>query len=198
MRKTSMVACAAGAMLTLLVPMSATAQQADGPRMPPPGGRGGGDVAQEDRGGPDMPPPPDQAGLRGGERGGPQGPGMPAGGPRALPGRGQGSSGGPGGMMMPTPFDSQRGYLDLVERFSKLSHDPESAGVAAVIAANELMRPKGDEATIAYFNKLLPQVKNEAVKRAIRIHLIDLYRGSKQPDKALAEVEILVKEAPDK
>lgn len=100
--------------------------------------------------------------------------------------------------MNPTPFDNQRAYLDLVDRFTRLSHDPETAAVAAVIMANELMRPKGAEATIAYFTKIMPDAKSDAVRRAIRLHLIDLYRASGQADKALAEVEQLIKEAPAK
>lgn len=208
MKRTWIAACAAGAMLTLLVPMAAFGQQRDGgpgaPPPPPPGGQGNMAQPPDDGGGRDMPPPPPGGGQGGprGMQGGPRDPAQPRqGGGRDQGGRGPGGSWpgpGPGDRMMQTPFDNQRAYLDLVDRFTRLSHDPETAGVAAVITANELMRPKGAEAAIAYFTKILPDVKSEAVRRAIRLHLIDLYRTSGQADKALAEIDQLIKAAPEK
>lgn len=184
----------------LLVPMAALAQDAGGPAVPPPppGGQDGGLTQPADNaGGSGMMLPPGGPREQGQMRpGGPRGQdGMQPGGPRGQGAIPQAGQRGPGGV---TAYDNQRAYLELVERFSKLSHDPETAAIAAVFSANELMRPKGDEAAIAYFNKLLPETKNEAVKRAIRLHLIDLYRAAHQPDKALAEVEQLIKDAPEK
>lgn len=204
MKKTWIAACAAGTMWTLLVPMAAFGQQG-GPGAPPPPLPGGQDnmtQPADDGGGPGILPPPPGGGQGGprGMQGGPRDHGQP----RMGVGRDQmGLAGGrgpgmPGDRMNPTPFDNQRAYLDLVDRFTRLSHDPETAGVAAVITANELMRPKGADAAIAYFTKILPDVKSEAVKRAIRLHLIDLYRTSGQVDKALAEIEQLIKAAPEK
>lgn len=135
-----------------------------------------------------------------GMQGGPRDQGQPRqGGERDQMGQGgRGSGPGQGDRMMPTPFDNQRAYLDLVDRFTRLSHDPETAGVAAVITANELMRPRGAEAAIAYFTKILPDAGSLAVRRAIRLHLIDLYRTSGQADKALAVIEQLIKGDPEK
>jgi hypothetical protein len=93
-------------------------------------------------------------------------------------------------------FELMRGYLDLVDRFSRLSRDPATAGVAAVISAAEILKPRGADAAIDYFNKLLPEVKNEAVQRAIRIQLIELYKHSGQQDKALEQLDVLIKSVP--
>ena len=71
--------------------------------------------------------------------------------------------------MRPPPemqkFEMLRGYLDVVDHFAKLAHDPTAAGVAAVLAANDLLRPRGTDVAIDYFNKTLPNVKDEAVQR---------------------------------
>src|SRR5438552_13511088 len=80
-----------------------------------------------------------------------------------------------------------RGYLDLVDSMSRLCKDPNAAGVAAVINASEVLKPRGADAAIDYFNKLLPDVKSPAVGRAIRIQLMDLYKNSGQHDKALEQ-----------
>ena len=139
----------------------------------------------QDRGG--KGPPPGERRERGpGGPGGPDGPGGP---------------GGPGGSdpfrdMPMRQFDMMRGYIDLVDRFSRLSRDPSTAGVAAVISAADLLKPRGADAAIEYFNKMLPEVKNEAVQRAIRIQLVELYKNAGQQDKALEQLDVLIKGAP--
>src|SRR5262245_50160457 len=65
-------------------------------------------------------------------------------------------------------IDMMRGYLDVVDRYTRLARDPVAAGIGAVITANDILRPRGADAAIDYFNKILPEVKNEAVQRAIR------------------------------
>jgi hypothetical protein len=89
-------------------------------------------------------------------------------------------------------LERMRGYLDLVDRFSRLSRDPSSAGVAAVISASDILKPRGADAAIEYFNKTLPNVKDPAVQRAIRIQLIDLYKAAGQQDKALEQLTQLM------
>ena len=84
------------------------------------------------------------------------------------------------------------GYTDVVEGYGRVAKDPSTAGVAAVICANELSKTQSPEANIAYFSKLLPQVKDEAVRRAIRFQLVDLYRKAGQRDKAMEQLEILM------
>lgn len=93
-------------------------------------------------------------------------------------------------------FEMLRGYIDLVDRFARLSRDPEIAGVAAVVSAADLLRQRGNDAAIEYFNRLLPQVQNRAVQRAIQIQLADLYKQAGQADKALEQLDALMKGAP--
>ena len=133
-----------------------------------------------------------------GQEGPPPGmPGMGGGGDAGGPPRRERGPGGPGGPGMRPPPDVQkvemlRGYLDVVDHFTKLAHDPTAAGVAAVLAANDLLRPRGTDVAIDYFNKTLPNVKDEAVQRAIRIQLIDLYKQAGQQDKAIEQLDILM------
>ena len=93
-------------------------------------------------------------------------------------------------------LDQLRNYIDVVDRFAKMTHDPAAAGVAAVVSASDILRQRGPEAAIEYFNKTLPDVKNDAVQRAIRIQMIDLYKQSGQSEKALEQLDILIKAAP--
>src|SRR6185503_11809544 len=118
----------------------------------------------------------------------PEGPGP--GGPGGRFGQGGGpGGGGPGGPPPMRPemakLDLLRNYIDTVDRFSKMTRDPAAAGIAAVVSASDILRQrdKGPEAAIDYFNKTLPDVKNDGVQRAIRIQLIDLYKQSQQTDK---------------
>lgn len=88
------------------------------------------------------------------------------------------------------------GYLGLVQQFSTLAQDPAASGVAAVLSATEILKPRGGDAMIEFFTELLPQVKNEAVRRTIRIQLVEAYKMSNQHDKALAELQTLITETP--
>lgn len=93
-------------------------------------------------------------------------------------------------------MDTQRGYMELVRGYSDLSRDPSAAGVAAVITANDLLKPRGTDAAIEYFDKLLPNVKDPAIARAIRLQLVDLYRASNRSDEALKQLESLITAEP--
>ena len=82
-------------------------------------------------------------------------------------------------------------YLDLMQKFTRLAEDPAAAGIAGVFASKDLFGGDGDPAkAIEFFNGVLPEVKNEAVQRAVRIQLIDLYKKSGQRDKALEQLRI--------
>jgi hypothetical protein len=145
------------------------------------------------------PPPqdrPDGPGPRG-ERG-PGGPGGPGG--RMRPGfDGGGPEGGPGmerGADGEDPrmarYNLMRGYLDAVDRYARLAHDPAMSGIAAVVTASDLLKKRGTDAGIDYFTKLLPQVKSPAIGRAIRIQLVDLYRSAGKNDEALNQLKELM------
>lgn len=92
--------------------------------------------------------------------------------------------------------EMMRNWLDLIDRYARLSRDPVSSGIAAVVGANDVFRTKPPEQAIEYFTKLLAEVKNEAVQRVIRIQLVDLYTRTNQPDKALEHLRTLMLAAP--
>ena len=137
-------------------------------------------LAQDRPGGPPAGPPQQDRDRRPGPDGGPPGPG----GMR------------PGREMQMQHFELMRGYIELVERFTRMARDPAAAGVAAVVAVDDMMKKRGPDAAIDYFNKVLPDVKNEAVQRAIRIQLVHLYQQSGQSDKAVEQLDALIKGAP--
>jgi hypothetical protein len=99
------------------------------------------------------------------------------------------------GQGMPPQMMAMRNYFELVAQYSRLSSDAQSSGVAAVIAASDILKPRGADAAIAWFNKVLPDAKNPAVKRAILGQLADLYKQSGQQDKALESLQTLITEA---
>jgi hypothetical protein len=150
------------------------------------------------------PPPPDNAapppndrpngpGPRG-ERGpgGPGGrmrPGFDGGGPEGGPGMERGGDGEDPRMAR---YNLMRGYLDAVDRYARLAHDPAMSGIAAVVTASDLLKKRGTDAGIDYFTKLLPQVKSPAIGRAIRIQLVDLYRAAGKNDEALNQLKELM------
>ncbi len=152
-------------------------------------------VRAEDR--PGGPPPGGERGERG-ERGDrPDGP--PRGERPDGPGRGERPDGGGDRPRPPemAQVEMMRGYLDVVDRYTRMARDPSASGIAAVITASEVMKHKGAEAAIEFFNKMLPNVKNEPVQRAIRLQLIDLYKSSNQPDKAMEQLVMLMTSAPE-
>jgi hypothetical protein len=94
-------------------------------------------------------------------------------------------------------FEHLRNYLGVVEAFSRLSRDPNQAGIAAVLGAADILRPRGTDAGIEYFTKLLPEVKSPAVQRAVRLQLVDLYKAAGKQDDALAQLREVMKGAPE-
>jgi len=93
-------------------------------------------------------------------------------------------------------IEAMRGYLEVIDRFSAIAQDPASSGVAAVLSAGEIFRNRSHEEAINFYIKLLPETKNEAVQRAIRIQLAELYKNTNQPEKALEQLRTLITSAP--
>src|SRR5215212_7509288 len=108
----------------------------------------------------------------------PDGGGPGGGGPtgQGRPGQNQGRPGDPAMGRNPNQgagqLDAMRNYLDVFDRYSRVSRDPTSAGLAAVVTAGEMLRARGADTAIQYFTKVLPDVKNEAVQRAVRLQLV--------------------------
>lgn len=117
-------------------------------------------------------------------------------------GHGPGGRGGPDfpmDMRRPPTMDTQRGYMALVSGYVELSRDSTASGIASVLTAADVLKPRGNAAAIEYFGKLLPNVKDPAIERAIRLQLVDLYRATNQSDEALKHLEQLITaEAPAK
>jgi len=93
-------------------------------------------------------------------------------------------------------IEAMRGYLEVIDRFSAIAQDPASSGIAAVLSAGEIFRNRSPEEAINFYTKLLPDTKNEAVQRAIRIQLAELYKNTNQQDKALEQLRTLITSAP--
>lgn len=101
-----------------------------------------------------------------------------------------------------TPQSSMFNYTEMIERFlfsvdhlSRTSENPTSSAIAAAMEANAVLSNKPQEA-IDYFNRTLPDVRNDAVRRVIRLQLAELYRQTDQPDKALEQLRELMILAP--
>jgi hypothetical protein len=97
---------------------------------------------------------------------------------------------------MPVRYRGVQGWWNAVDQYSLLTTDPTNMAVAAVLQASEMLKPRGAEAQIEYFGQLLPQVKNETVRRAIRLQLIDAYKLANNQEKALDELQTLITGAP--
>jgi hypothetical protein len=108
--------------------------------------------------------------------------------------RRQGEDVGPGGAGDPRMqrFDLMRGYLDAVDRYARMAHNPNHAGIAAVVAAADILKPRGADPAIEYFTKLLPEVKSPAVQRAVRLQLVELYKQAGKQDEALEQLKLLM------
>jgi hypothetical protein len=85
-----------------------------------------------------------------------------------------------------------RGYLDAVDGYARLAHDPSTAGIAAVVQTADMLRGRGADAAIDYFTKLLPDVKDPAVQRAIRVQLVEFYKQANKPEQALEQLRTLM------
>ncbi len=155
---------------TLILASAAFAQQPPRP--------GGGDRGPGGGDGFDNPPPFNGPGQRGPMAGGPMGGNPMAGNP----------------MMM--QVELMRNWLDLIDRYARLSRDPVASAVAAVVSADDLFKGRPPEQAIEYFTKLLSEVKNETVQRAIRLQLIELYGKNNDQQKALEQLRQLMIEAP--
>ena len=97
-----------------------------------------------------------------------------------------------GGFMLPPQMRMFQGYMMMVEQSARMSRDPSTSGVAAVVMAGDMLRKKGPEAAIDYYMKLLPDVKDPTIERSIRFQLVELYKRTNQDDKALNELTRMI------
>lgn len=165
--------------------------------MPPAPPSNGGEPREQDGGGPPPPPPEGRDGMEPGRGPGGRGMDRPEDGTRSLEDRMRDRRR-EGGMQGPppplrNPVDAMRQYLDLVDKYTEMAKDPSASGVSAVVTLAELAKQQGPSVAIEKLNALLPEAKDDAVKRAIRLQLIDLYKASGQIDKAIEQAETLIK-----
>ncbi len=85
-----------------------------------------------------------------------------------------------------------RGYMELVDRYAKLAADPSESAISAILTAGDILRPRGPEAALGFFGKILETNTDPVIQRAIRLQMVDIYRQSNQPDKALVEIEKII------
>lgn len=86
-------------------------------------------------------------------------------------------------------------FLFTVDHLARTSDNATSSAIAAVMEVNAVLGDKPQDA-IDYFNRTLPDVKNDAVRRVVRLQLAELYRQTRQPDKALEQLRELMILAP--
>ena len=86
-------------------------------------------------------------------------------------------------------------YLFVVDHFARLSDNPTASAIAAALQVEEVLKDRPQDA-IDYFNRTLPDVKNDSVRRVIRLQLAELYRKTNQSDKALEQIRELMVLAP--
>jgi predicted negative regulator of RcsB-dependent stress response len=91
--------------------------------------------------------------------------------------------------------DQMEKYLFVVDHLARMSENPTSSAIAAALQVNEILKDQPQQA-IDYFNRTLPDVKNDSVRRVIRLQLAELYRRTSQPDKALEQIRELMILAP--
>jgi hypothetical protein len=96
----------------------------------------------------------------------------------------------------PADVQAFRSYLRLVEDIQRIAESPSASGIAAVFGAGEIVRARGQQQTIDYFERILPNVKDPSVARAIRLQLADAYRQTQQEDKALQQFDALITAEP--
>ncbi|MCX5660372.1 MAG: tetratricopeptide repeat protein [Planctomycetota bacterium] len=84
--------------------------------------------------------------------------------------------------------------LGVVGEFTKIADSPSASGVAATMGIDDHFKNPAE--AIAFLEKVLPQVKDAPVQRAIRVKLADLYKKSGQHEKALEQLERLMTNRP--
>jgi predicted negative regulator of RcsB-dependent stress response len=91
-----------------------------------------------------------------------------------------------------------RGYMDVVDRYTRLARDPVASAIAAIVTAKDIHKQRGNDAAIAFLTKALSEAKNDAVQRAIRFQLVEVYREAGQQDKAVEMLSALINVPADK
>jgi hypothetical protein len=92
-------------------------------------------------------------------------------------------------------YQTADAYVWYVEHTAAVDKDPDSAGVAAVIKSEELLKTKDPQAAADYYLKVVYDAKSHAVIRAARMELYEVYKSMGQADKALEQLQLVMTEA---
>jgi len=104
-----------------------------------------------------------------------------------VPAAAQHEQGGPPPMQQ---IEMMSRMIGLVHELSKIAESPSASGVFAVFSLDDRIKEPADQAK--FLERVLPEVKDPAVQRAIRSKLADDYKKAGQNDKSLAEIERLI------
>lgn len=86
-----------------------------------------------------------------------------------------------------------RGYLGLVDGYTTLAKDPVATGVAASLGAKDLLEQSATpQEAVSYFERVLQDVRDDVVRRSVRVQLAELYKKTGQNEKALEQYRLLM------
>ncbi len=96
----------------------------------------------------------------------------------------------------PATLQGMNNYTWFIEHYSSVAKDSDAMGVAAVFEASDMMRGSNLDQQADFFNKMLFETHSRAVQRAVRMKLVEIYRGMSRPDQAMQQLQALITEQP--
>ncbi|MAE67963.1 MAG: hypothetical protein CMJ18_27225 [Phycisphaeraceae bacterium] len=93
--------------------------------------------------------------------------------------------------LMVSHINLYRNMLGLIQDFRAIAEDASASGVTAVLSVEDHLPRKADQ--VAFMERMLPNAKDEVIRRAIRIKLAELYKDTDAPaEKGIAQLEALI------
>jgi hypothetical protein len=93
---------------------------------------------------------------------------------------------------IPSDAYNSDAYIWYVEHYAAVAKDSETAGVAAVLKAQDVLKGRDPQVAIDFYTKALYDAKSPTVQRAVRFQLFELYKAQGQNDKALDQLQQLI------
>jgi hypothetical protein len=89
-----------------------------------------------------------------------------------------------------------RSYLTMVDQIRELNGDPLATLIVALHDIKEIYQEKNDlDGAVKEFRGLLKDLRSPAARAVVRRTIADMYREAGHPDKALAELRLIVAES---
>lgn len=82
------------------------------------------------------------------------------------------------------------GLIELINEYKEVADDPTSAGIAALFSIED--HAGSVDKAISGLEDILPDVKDPALRRAIRLKLVEFYGQKGENQKALAQIKLLI------